>query len=119
MGMTSYGSDLAVVTLSYMQSCPGNILETVTCRKGHCLGVVGVHHYIVTFIRPFRSDHEFENLVQATSAATRHQILLKCILVFVRKSGEKEVQENSIRDASTPQPGKILFNTMRYRSSET
>ena len=26
---------------------------------------------------------------------------------------------NSIRDARTPQPGKIVFNTMRYRSSET
>ena len=29
------------------------------------------------------------------------------------------VVENSIRDARTPQPGKIVFNTMRYRSSET
>ena len=27
--------------------------------------------------------------------------------------------KNSIRDARTPQPGKIVFNTMRYRSSET
>ena len=26
--------------------------------------------------------------------------------------------ENSIRDARTPQPGEIVFNTMRYRSSE-
>ena len=26
---------------------------------------------------------------------------------------------NSIRDASTPQPGETVFNTMRYRSSET
>ena len=24
-----------------------------------------------------------------------------------------------IRDARTPQPGKIIFNTMRYRSGET
>ena len=28
-------------------------------------------------------------------------------------------QENCIRDANTPQPGEIFFNTMRYRSSET
>ena len=28
-------------------------------------------------------------------------------------------KENSIRDARTPRPGKIVFNTMRYRSSET
>ena len=27
--------------------------------------------------------------------------------------------ENSIRNARTPQPGEIVFNTMRYRSSET
>ena len=27
--------------------------------------------------------------------------------------------KNSIRDARTPQPGKIVYNTMRYRSSET
>ena len=26
--------------------------------------------------------------------------------------------ENSIRDAQTPHPGKIVFNTMRYRSIE-
>ena len=26
--------------------------------------------------------------------------------------------ENSIRDARTPQPGEIVFNTMTYRSSE-
>ena len=27
--------------------------------------------------------------------------------------------KNSIRDAHSPQPGEIVFNTMRYRSSET
>ena len=27
--------------------------------------------------------------------------------------------ENSIRDARTPQPGEIVLNTMTYRSSET
>ena len=27
--------------------------------------------------------------------------------------------KNSIRYARTPQPGEIVFNTMRYRSSET
>ena len=27
--------------------------------------------------------------------------------------------KNSIRDARTPQPGEIFFNTMGYRSSET
>ena len=26
--------------------------------------------------------------------------------------------KNSIRDARTPHPGEIVFNTMRYRSSE-
>ena len=33
--------------------------------------------------------------------------------------GELKAGENSIRDARTPQPGEIVFNTMRYRSSET
>ena len=27
--------------------------------------------------------------------------------------------KNSIGDARTPQPGEIVFNTMRYRSRET
>ena len=27
--------------------------------------------------------------------------------------------KNSIRDARTPQPGEVVFNTMRYRSRET
>ena len=31
----------------------------------------------------------------------------------------KASKKNSIRDACTPQPGEIVFNTMRYRSSET
>ena len=30
----------------------------------------------------------------------------------------KILSKNSIRDARNPQPGKIVFNTMRYRSSE-
>ena len=29
------------------------------------------------------------------------------------------LSKNSIRDARTPQPGEIFFNTMRYRSSVT
>ena len=28
-------------------------------------------------------------------------------------------KKNSIRDARTPQPGEIVFNTMRYRSRKT
>ena len=35
-----------------------------------------------------------------------------CIIYDMKK-------ENSIRDARTPQPREIVFNTMRYRSSET
>ena len=31
----------------------------------------------------------------------------------------KAAAENTIRDARTPQPGEIVFNTMRYSSSET
>ena len=27
-------------------------------------------------------------------------------------------QKNNIRDARTPQPGEIVFNTMKYRSGE-
>ena len=28
------------------------------------------------------------------------------------------INKNSIRDARTPQPGEIVFNTMRYRNCE-
>ena len=31
----------------------------------------------------------------------------------------KATEKNSIRDARTPQPGEIFFNTMGYRSSVT
>ena len=31
----------------------------------------------------------------------------------------KAYSKNSIRDAHTPQPGEIVFNTMTYRSNET
>ena len=32
---------------------------------------------------------------------------------------EQLLLQNSIKEARTPQPGEIVFNTMRYRSSET
>ena len=32
---------------------------------------------------------------------------------------EEKYKIASCRDARTPQPGEIVFNTMRYRSSET
>ena len=36
-----------------------------------------------------------------------------------KKETEKRQKKNSIRDARTPQPKETVFNTMRYRSSET
>ena len=30
-----------------------------------------------------------------------------------------QVVKNTIRDVRSPQPGEIVFNTMRYRRSET
>ena len=38
---------------------------------------------------------------------------------YIKKKVNKIFDKNSIRDARTPQPGQIVFNTMRYRSSET
>ena len=35
------------------------------------------------------------------------------------QTGGNYSTKNSIRDARTPQPGEIFFNTMGYRSSET
>ena len=32
---------------------------------------------------------------------------------------DAEHRKNSIRDARTTQPGEIIFNTMKYRNSET
>ena len=41
------------------------------------------------------------------------------LIILVRKNTENVRQQNSIRDARTPQPREIVFNTMRYRRSET
>ena len=39
---------------------------------------------------------------------------------FQKKATVRElILKNSIRDVRTPQPGEIVFNTMKYRSSET
>ena len=32
---------------------------------------------------------------------------------------QQKQQKNSIREAHTPQPGEIVFNTMKYRNNET
>ena len=40
-------------------------------------------------------------------------------LIVTVKTPSAETEKNSIRDARTPQPGEIFFNTMRYRSSVT
>ena len=40
--------------------------------------------------------------------------LFSCTIIFCGS-----MEKNSIRDARTPQPGEIFFNTMRYRSSVT
>ena len=43
-----------------------------------------------------------------------------CMEEYRSASRHMGVTKNSIRDARTPQPGKIVFNTMRYRGgSET
>ena len=42
-----------------------------------------------------------------------------CTLFFFNDCNPFQEEQNSIRDARTPQPGEIVFNTMRYRSSET
>ena len=45
--------------------------------------------------------------------------LQKMFIYYQRKRNLKYKEKNCIRDARTPQPGRIVFNTMRYRSSET
>ena len=45
----------------------------------------------------------------------RFYLLWEVEVVIIAMSQMK----NSIRDARTPQPGEIFFNTMRYRSSAT
>ena len=42
-----------------------------------------------------------------------------CVKIWQDDSINQKNQKNSIRDARTPQPGEIVFNTMTYRSSET
>ena len=47
------------------------------------------------------------------------KILLVSVTVCKLLSIKLKLQKNSIRDARTPQPEDIVFNTMRYRSNET
>ena len=43
---------------------------------------------------------------------------LNHFIMFLMFTGKLDLK-NSIRDAHTLQPGEIVFNTIRYRSSET
>ena len=40
-------------------------------------------------------------------------------LCLAREQYSTVLEKNSIRDACTPQPGEIVFNSMTSRSSET
>ena len=48
----------------------------------------------------------------------KHDLQLSQINHFFLWPGATHIK-NSIRDAGTPRSGEIVFNTMRYRSSET
>ena len=61
-----------------------------------------------------KSENAVKNS-QNQAISARERALRLCVWSFRVQLKE----ENSIRDACTPQPGKIVFNTMRYRSSET
>ena len=60
-------------------------------------------------------------LLSSTSVSHKVTVAYKfpLILVFATNFEEFNMDENIIRDARTPQPWEMFFNTMRYRSSET
>ena len=57
----------------------------------------------------------------ATEVKTQTYAVITYLLLYrvLTKILSNINQENSLRDARTPRPGEIVFNTMRYRSSET
>ena len=72
------------------------------------------------------SSRFYATLQQAESTSRTHTATKVCLLDLHRNLQQRKVIcpnlqediENS-RDARTPQPGEIFFNTMRYRSSVT
>ena len=64
--------------------------------------------------RPWLKKKVMKKFKQVISARERSLCQL-CVFEFRVEVKE----ENSIGDACTPQPGEIVFNTMRYISSET
>ena len=57
----------------------------------------------------------------ATEVKTQTYAVITYLLLYrvLTKILNNINQENSLRDAHTPRPGEIVFNTTRYRSSET
>ena len=71
---------------------------------------------------PFYGDRRFQVIPAQSPLAPQcwlyHQQEALCSVNYLQSKISQTIQ-NSIRDARTPQPGEIVFNTMRHRSSET
>ena len=65
------------------------------------------------------TNNILENNLFSTKAWICHPNSKYAIRNSEYTTGPTKRQKNSTRDARTPQPGEMVFNTMRYRSSET
>ena len=83
------------------------LVTTSRYKQKWCV-VICTQHSHGSFSMQKQPQGKKKTLLKVT---TVHELKLK------RKM--KTTRRNSIRDARTPQPGEIFFNTMRYRSSVT
>ena len=64
----------------------------------------------------YEKDAITDNNVEAVENLAKQIISQKCTKCkSIQAKTDLLISENSIKDGHTPQPGKIVFNTMRYR----
>ena len=105
-------SDL-ILAYQKMQYKP-NILSLWPEMSAHC------KYSLSTILLHSKQNMRTKIQKQNKNVATYSKYILTVIGFIVQRlqSELKNITKNSIRDARTPQPGEIIFNTTRYRSSE-
>ena len=78
------------------------------------LGSVKISNNTYILRNPEKIYNESLQIMQPTRKQGRVWMSFKPFHYIPRK-----LKKNSIRDARAPQPGEIVFNTVRYRGSET
>ena len=66
--------------------------------------------------------HKSLNIFHIRKPGAILQTILGCVTVTYTRllllAVTNQIKKNSIRDTRTPQPGEVIFNTMKYRSAE-